>query len=553
MSNPEVEELKSKGNAALQNNQNDEAIKFYTEAIEIDAKNHILFSNRSAAYAKAGKFNEALEDGDKTIQLKKDWPKGYSRKGAALELLEKFEEAKKVYEEGLQFDSSNAQLVESLNKVKEKLEDPMKSAKNPFSSQNLVANLAASPQGRALLSDPEIIGLIQGLQKNPNDIMKLLNHPKGSQLLQAMMGGGNFPGESPMDTEEELPKYAPKKEEPTKEEKKKAEEEAAKAHLSEEQRKADKEKELGNEAYKKKDFENALTHYEAAIQLDPLNMAFLSNKSAVFFEQSEFQKCIETCEKAIEVGRENKADYNNIAKAFARIGNAYSKLKDLKAAIKAYDHSLSEHRNPDVLKKKQAVEKELKEQERNAYVNPELADQERNLGNDAFKKGDYPTAIKHYTEAIRRNPEDPKVYRNRAASYTKLMEFTLALKDCDEAIRLDPNFIKAYLQKGSTLQVLKETAKALAAYSKALEVDPNCQEAIDGYRACSIETNSNPEEVRKRAMQDPEVQDILRDPAMRLILEQMQTERNAVQDHLKNPEIRAKIQKLIEAGLIQIR
>jgi stress-induced-phosphoprotein 1 len=59
----------------LQNNQNEEAIKYYTEAIEIDAKNHILFSNRSAAYAKAGKYNEALEDGDKTIQLKKDWPK----------------------------------------------------------------------------------------------------------------------------------------------------------------------------------------------------------------------------------------------------------------------------------------------------------------------------------------------------------------------------------------------------------------------------------------------------------------------------------------------
>lgn len=54
-------------------------------------------------------------------------------------------------------------------------------------------------------------------------------------------------------------------------------------------------------------------------------------------------------------------------------------------------------------------------------------------------------------------------------------------------------------------------------------------------------------------MQDPEVQEILRDPAMRLILEQMQSDRQAVQDHLKNPEIRAKIQKLIECGLIQVR
>ncbi len=88
---------------------------------------------------------------------------------------------------------------------------------------------------------------------------------------------------------------------------------------------------------------------------------------------------------------------------------------------------------------------------------------------------------------------------------------------------------------------------------KAIELDPECGEAIDGYRQCAIESSANPEEIRKRAMQDPEVQEILRDPAMRMILEQMQTDRQAVQDHLKNPEIRQKIQKLIESGLIQVR
>lgn len=43
-------------------------------------------------------------------------------------------------------------------------------------------------------------------------------------------------------------------------------------------------------------------------------------------------------------------------------------------------------------------------------------------------------------------------------------------------------------------------------------------------------TNSNPEEVRKRAMADPEVQTILRDPAMRMILEQMQNDPKALQE-----------------------
>ena len=45
------------------------------------------------------------------------------------------------------------------------------------------------------------------------------------------------------------------------------------------------EKELGNAAYKQKKFEEAHAHYDKAIELDPKEISFLSNKAAVFFEQ----------------------------------------------------------------------------------------------------------------------------------------------------------------------------------------------------------------------------------------------------------------------------
>ncbi len=63
----------------------------------------------------------------------------------------------------------------------------------------------------------------------------------------------------------------------------------------------------------------------------------------------------------------------------------------------------------------------------------------------------------------------------------------------------------------------------------------------------------NAEEARKRAMSDPEVQKILGDPAMQAILQQMQQDPAALRDHMKNPVIAAKIQTLINAGIIGVR
>lgn len=99
--------LKQKGNSALEEGRYEEAIKHYTEAIGLDENNHVLYSNRSAAFAKAGKYKQALEDAEKTVNLKPDWGKGYSRMGSALAYLGKLNESIKAYETGLQYDPGN--------------------------------------------------------------------------------------------------------------------------------------------------------------------------------------------------------------------------------------------------------------------------------------------------------------------------------------------------------------------------------------------------------------------------------------------------------------
>ena len=77
-------ELKDVGNGHFKNGAYDDAVAAFTRAIELDATNHVLHSNRSAANAGAERWSDALRDAERTIELKSDWGKGYGRKGAAL-------------------------------------------------------------------------------------------------------------------------------------------------------------------------------------------------------------------------------------------------------------------------------------------------------------------------------------------------------------------------------------------------------------------------------------------------------------------------------------
>src|SRR5688572_2451263 len=76
-------------------------------------------------------------------------------------------------------------------------------------------------------------------------------------------------------------------------------------------------------------------------------------------------------------------------RAYARMGNAHVKMDQLNDALHCFEKSLSEHRDPEVVKKHKQLEKEVKEKEKLAYINPEISEVEKNKGNELFKKGLY--------------------------------------------------------------------------------------------------------------------------------------------------------------------
>ncbi|WFD24032.1 Hsp90 cochaperone [Malassezia equina] len=571
-----VSELKAQGNASFAAKDYDSAIKHYTDAIAAAESQgekdgvHVLYSNRSASHAGLKNWSAALEDAEATIRLNSSFAKGYGRKGSALHGARRYDEAIAAYHAGLEAVPGDAALQKGLADVQRAkadsagAQDPSATMGNLFRDPQLFEKLERNPNTENLLKDPAFVQQLKDLQSGKANPMMALQDQRMIQVMGALIGvdmrafDPSKDNAQPMDEEPAPKKEAPKEEKPAPKEEKPAEPEDPK------KAEAEAEKKQGNAHYLKREFDVAAAHYQKAWELHQ-DITYLNNLGAVYFEQGNLDECIKTCEKAVEEGRAMLADYKLVAKAFGRIGSAFLKKDDLPQAITYFEKSLTEHRTPEILAKLRQAEKDLKDRERQAYIDPAKAEEERNRGNTLYKEGDFPGSVQAYTESIKRNPSDPRGYTNRASAYTKLAALPEALKDAEEAIKVDPKFVKAYIRKANVLFSMKEFTKAMEAAQAADDVDEaqeggaQNQREIQALQAKIMQglyaqrSGESDEQTLERAMRDPEVANIMQDPIMQSILQQAQSNPAALQDHMKNPGIRAKIQKLIAAGIIRTR
>lgn len=589
--------MKAQGNTAFSSGDYAKAVEKFTEAISQEQGNHILYSNRSAAYCALKSYEEAIVDADKVISLNPVWSKGYSRKGAALQGAGRLEEAKLVFEDALKLDSNSPQLKKSLSEVESALQKGIPPAGgagffdqfNPFTKPGAMEKIIADPSMKEYLAQADFLPKLTQIAQNPS---LLGQHLQDRRILQAVMvamgvnvkatdsgeksfsyqddnfatasGRDNNATSGPVQEEKsQMGKNSNSKDSSSWEDIRK-ESSPKDANWREDtvRIESDKMKELGNLAYKSRQFEEALSHYDAAFEKDTSNISVLNNKAAVYFELGNYTDCIKTCEEAIEKGRELFADFKIIAKSYARMGSSYMKVNDFDNAIKYFNKSLTEHRTPDVLAKVKEAEKSKVQKEKEACYDPALADVARNTGNDLFKAGNFTEAMKYYNEAIKRNEKDPRNFSNRAACYSKLMAFPEAIKDCDIAITLDPTFIKAYTRKANIYLMMRKHQECLDVLTeaKSRDVEKKHTSEIEGllmtcYNGMNQSAQSasqlSPEETMARAMSDPEISQIMNDPVMQQILQQMQSDPKALMEHMKNPMIASKIRKLISAGIIR--
>ena len=115
----EAENCKLKANELVKDGKYEDAVKEYNKAISLDNANPVYYSNRSAAWAQLGKFQNALNDANKCLEVSEGkFVKGYNRKGFALYKLGKVKDAEAAYQGGLVHEPDNAALKQAVGAIK---------------------------------------------------------------------------------------------------------------------------------------------------------------------------------------------------------------------------------------------------------------------------------------------------------------------------------------------------------------------------------------------------------------------------------------------------
>ncbi|KAJ3792671.1 hypothetical protein GGU11DRAFT_478111 [Lentinula aff. detonsa] len=99
----------------------------------------------------------------------------------------------------------------------------------------------------------------------------------------------------------------------------------------------------------------------------------------------------------------------------------------------------------------------------------------KDKGNDAFKNGDYPSAIGYYTQAILEDSKDWTFPLNRAAAYLKLGKNDDAERDCNTVLTLNTTNVKALFRRAQARRALEKLDEAQKDLEQAIALDPSNQ------------------------------------------------------------------------------
>jgi protein O-mannosyl-transferase len=189
-----------------------------------------------------------------------------------------------------------------------------------------------------------------------------------------------------------------------------------------------------------RNWENTITLYRQALQVNPISPAFCMNLGIALGEEGNYDEAIYHFNKMLKSN-------TRTSEAHVNIGLALLKQQKLDEAVYHFNEALR--------------------------IDPDEAGAHINYAHALIQQGKFNEAIAHYTEAIRIEPNNPMAYLDSGYILVQLGRFDEAIPFFSEALRLNPKNVKALSSFGYALAHQGKLNEAISRYSEALNLDPS--------------------------------------------------------------------------------
>jgi small glutamine-rich tetratricopeptide repeat-containing protein alpha len=214
-----ADELKGKGNAAMQRKAYDEAIDFYTQAIALDPLNPIYLSNRAAAYSGSQRHAEAKSDAEMATAADPAYTKAWSRLGLANFALGDAKGSMEAYKKGIDAEGNGGSeaMRKGYETAKRKVAeeegddavsdvDAAAARGGPAGGMPDLSSLAGMfggggagggggmPDFSQMMNNPMMRQMAENIMSNPDALNNLMSNPRIREMANQFGGGGGGGG-----------------------------------------------------------------------------------------------------------------------------------------------------------------------------------------------------------------------------------------------------------------------------------------------------------------------------------------------------------------------
>lgn len=245
--------------------------------------------------------------------------------------------------------------------------------------------------------------------------------------------------------------------------------------------------------------DKAIENYEEALNLDPDDYKTLAGLGDSKVRKKQYEDAIKHFDKAISLNPEpNPDDYEGLGDAYRKLGKSKEAIENYKKALKInpkYDMGfngmglvfLSEGKNQEAADKfKQAI-----------IINPNNFAYHSNLGIALAKMGKLNDAMDSLKKAVELNPKDNISYESLGLCYHRLGLFSRAIEQFEAALNIK-QLPLYYSDIGVSYRSQKNWEKAFEYLKKARELDPTnkiiLSDLVFAYNAKGTEHYKNKED-----------------------------------------------------------